>query len=250
MRQLGRSLTIDSTAIVAAAAQYSTVGKPAWGTPVLVVGAATLIVAGIPFFIECGERQRRRLYWSGFLAGSALIAVAVSWRGWGVSLGMFATGAFIASLFAFFYDGSLLKFGDRQISYVPSKQAQHDEGEPARSLSPNTNLGPIPARNHWWLIAVGSVAIAYGIYLIGWPLQFSVFVGFAVIFAAVSGWMDASDGLPIARGQKIQFAIASVASVMMFATPLIAYLAAYFGAKKWAPPRDGKHAAPPPNAEE
>ena len=165
---------MDIPQLAAAVAQYGSVGKPAWGAPLLFVGAATLIVAGIRFFIECGERRRRRLYyWSGFLVGSALIAVAVSWRGWGVSLGMFATGAFIAILFAFFYDGSLLKFGDRQISYVPPKQIQHDASEPARPNSPNTNLARFRLSGITGGSSLSAAWLLLGIYPIGWAVQFS-----------------------------------------------------------------------------
>lgn len=153
---------------------------------------------------------------------------------------MFFTGAFIAILFAFFYDSSLLKFGSRQFSYTLQREASQDESESAPSARTSTNFGVVPARNHWWVIAVGSVVIAYGIYLIGWAWQFVLAVVVGIVFAGVSGWMDASDGLPIARGQKAQFAIASLASLMMFAAPLIAYLATYFGAKKWLAPH-GEH---------
>jgi hypothetical protein len=198
---------------------------------VLVVGMSVLAISGVPFFTERYKRQRRWIYWSAFLVGSALMAVAVSWRGWGTSLGMFFMGASIALITALRFDRTLLKFGNKSISHSSQEQV-------------------VTVALYWWVIAAGSVSVAVGIYLGGWVLQFTVAVGLGVIFAAAWGWVDASEGERVARGQKIQFAIASLASVMMFALPPIAYLAAYFAAKKWTHPHAGKHAAPPSNAEE
>ncbi|ASX02950.1 hypothetical protein CKJ58_25525 [Mycobacterium intracellulare subsp. chimaera] len=98
----------------------------------------------------------------------------------------------------------------------------------------------VPVRNHWWLITVGSCGFAYGIYLVGWAWQITISVAAGVVLTAVSGWDDGVRGLPIARRQRVQFPSASLASIMMFALPLVAYLAAYYGAKKWPIDR-GRH---------
>lgn len=237
MKRLAHNLTVDWVAVTNHVAVQTNTHAPPWSTPLMVIGIVGLAIAAIPYFIDCGERRRRWLYWLGFVVGTALIALALSWRGWGVSVGMCFTGAFIAVLFAFFYDSSLLKFGARQISYTRPNGTQSGS---SNDQTAETDLGAVPARNHWWVIAIGSVVTAYGVYLIGWAWQLSLLVGFAVIFAATSGWLDASQRLPIARGQKVQFALASVASLMMFALPLVAYLAAYFSAKKWSAP-GGRH---------
>jgi hypothetical protein len=210
VKRLAHNLTVDWVAVTNHVAVQTNTHAPPWSTPLMVIGIVGLAIAAIPYFIDCGERRRRWLYWLGFVVGTALIALALSWRGWGVSVGMCFTGAFIAQ------SGS------------------------SNDQTAETDLGAVPARNHWWVIAIGSVVTAYGVYLIGWAWQLSLLVGFAVIFAATSGWLDASQRLPIARGQKVQFALASVASLMMFALPLVAYLAAYFSAKKWSAP-GGRH---------
>lgn len=236
MQQWGRSLTIDWAAIHAEAGRYAEVPKPAWATPLLVIAIVTLAVSGIPVFVELDERRRRWVYWGAFLSGTALMAAALSYRGWRTSAAVCVGGAVIALCFAFFYDSTLLKIGTKQISYTLPPE-QRSTASPA-----DTYLGVVPVRNHWWLIAIGSCGFAYGIYLAGWPWQITIAVAAGVVLAAMSGWDDGARGLSIARGQTVQFVIASLASIMMFALPLLAYLAAYFGGKKW-PMVSGRHGA-------
>ncbi|WP_218060260.1 hypothetical protein [Mycobacterium malmoense] len=240
---MDRNLTIERLLGAGAVDQHAAQNPP-WSMPLLVTGIVILAVSAIPFFLEVGQ-SRRRLYWLAYLLGTVTMAIALSPRGWKASVGMCIAGAAVAVLFAFFYDGSLLKSGNRQFSYtLPPEQ---------RSEAPaaDTYLGVVPARNHWWLIAVGSCAFAYGIYLVGWAWEISTSVAAGVVLAAVSGWDDGARGMAIARGQRVQFVIASIASIMMFALPLLAYVAAYFGAKRWAiPPRRhavGGDAGEPPD---
>lgn len=236
VEQSDPSSTIDGNAAVVAAIQHG-YDKPPWSTGLLVLGIAALVISGLPYFIDCGERSRRRVYWSGILVGTSLMAVAVSWRGWSVSAGLGLAGVGIACCFAFFYDGSLLTLGNWRISYTMDEAQRR-----AAASTRDAYLGVVSARNHWWLIAFLTCGLAAGLYVVGWTWTLSLSVVAAVAAAALSGWDDATRGLSIARGQKVQFAIASIASLMMFAVPLFAYLTAYFCAKKRRVTR-GRHAA-------
>lgn len=231
---MGRSLTIDWLAANAGADRYADMPKPSWAMPLLIIAIVILMVSGVPVFAELGERRRRWVYWGAFLSGTLLMALALSYRGWRTSAAVCVGGAITAFCFAFFYDSSLLKFGTRQLSYTVQPEQR------SRASGADTYLGVVPVRNHWWLIAVGSCGFAYGIYLVGWAWQITISVAAGVVLTAVSGWDDGVRGLPIARRQRVQFAIASLASIMMFALPLVAYLAAYYGAKKWPIDR-GRH---------
>lgn len=234
MESLVRNLTINLLAANAGAGRYADIPKPPWAMPMLIIAIVTLTVSGIPVFFELGERRRRWVYWGAFLCGTLLMALALSYRGWRTSAAVCGGGVIIAFCFAFFYDSSLLKFRTRQFSYT--LPAEHR----SKASPIDTYLGVVPVRNHWWLIAVGSCGFAYGIYLIGWAWQITISVAAGVVLAAVSGWDDGARGLPIARRQTVQFVIASLASIMMFGLPLVAYLAGYYGAKKWPIDR-GRH---------
>ncbi|QUR69468.1 hypothetical protein [Mycobacterium spongiae] len=199
-----------------------------------------LAIAAVPFFVDLPERLHRRIYWFGFLVGTILMSIAVSPRGWHASLAICIAGAMIAAGFAFFYDDSLLKIGNRYFSYTmrpPGQQSPSSDGEEPYQPPPDSYLGVVSARNHWWLVAVSACVIGTGPYIVGWTWKISMLVGAAIVGAALSGWDDAGRRLPIARGQRVQFAIASLASLMVFALPLIAYLGAYFAASRWSPAR-------------
>lgn len=191
----------------------------------------------IPVFSQIEESRRRQIFWMAFSAGTLIEAVALSFRGWQVSAEVCFAGFGAAVLLAFFHDDSLIKIGNRRLSYMLPRQQRvtADAGDTQRPTEPPADayLGAVSARNHWWLVAVGTSVAAYGIYLAGWAWQISLAVAVGVASAAMTGWGDASGGFPIARGQKVQFGIASIASFMMFALPLVAYLAGYFGAQKW-----------------
>ncbi len=247
MEQPDPSSTIDSIAAAIVAAQHSQVDSPTWSTVLIVIGIAGLAIAVIPFFIDFPERLHRQIYWFGFAVGTLFMALALSPRGWGTSLAMCIVGAAAAVILAFFYDGSLLKIGNRYISYTitghrdQGTAANADAQCPATAPPPDSYLGVVTARNHWWLIAFLTCGLSASLYLFGWTWVFSTSVVVAVVGAALSGFDDAARGLSIGRGQKVQFAIASIASLMMFALPLLAYLAAYSVGKR-RPMAHGKHA--------
>ncbi len=245
MEQLGHNLTIDWVAAITGAGRYADIPKPPWSMPLLVIAIASLTISGIPFFVEFGERPRRRIYWLGFLTGTLLMAVALSYRGWRTSVATCLAGVIIALCFAFFYDRSLIKIGGREISYMLPRQrpstADATDARPSTPPPADSYLGVVSARNHWWIVAIGTCVMAYDVYLFRWTWKSALLIGFAVVCAALSGSDDAARGLPVARAQKAQFAIASIASLMMLALPLLAYLSAYFGAKKW-PIARGRHA--------
>lgn len=243
--QLGRNLTIDWLAVNAGAGRYADIPKPAWAMPLLVIAIVTLAVSAIPVFIELEEHRRRWVYWGAYLSGTLLMAVALSYRGWRVSAEVCVAGICIAVCFAFFYDRSLIKIGGREISYMlPHQRAETgdmtDAQQPAAPPA-DSYLGAVSARNHWWVVAIGTGVLSYDVYLFGRAWQSALIIAFAVACAALSGSDDGRRGLPTGRGQKVQFAIASLASVGMFTLPLLAYLAAYFTAKKW-PATAGRHA--------
>jgi hypothetical protein len=55
----------------------------------------------------------------------------------------------------------------------------------------------------------------------------------ATVLACGSGIDDATRHLPIGRGQYVPFFIASVASIVLWALPPIAYLVGYQIGKRW-----------------
>lgn len=247
MEQLDHNSIIDWVATTGAVGQSADVPVPPWSTPLLTIAIVVLVISGAPLFIEFGESLRRRIYWLAFLAGTGLMAVALSYRGWHTSVATCLAGVGIGFSFAFFYDRSLIKIGHREISYMLPRQRPVAGGatDVQQSVAPppaDSYLGMVSARNHWWVVAVGSCVMSWDVYLWGSSWRSVVITAFAVVAAALSGSDDGARSLPIARGQKVQFAIASIGSVMMLGLPLITYLGAYLAGKKWLVAR-GKHSA-------
>jgi hypothetical protein len=241
VKQLDHNSTIDWFAASAVVARPADVHRPPWSTPLLVIGIAVVACAGIAVFLELDERLRRWIYWSTFMVGSLLMAASVSFRGWRGSAIMFLGAILIAFFITFFRDYSLIKIGHQKISYMLPRE-QRATGDARQAIAPpaDSYLGLVSANNHWWLIAVGNCCFAGGLYLIGWTWALSLSAVAVVVAAFLSGWDDAARGFPIARRQRVQFAIASIASLAMFALPMLAYLGAYFGVKKWLTD-DSKH---------
>jgi hypothetical protein len=247
VEQLDPSSIIEAFAASVTDSQHSNVQMPAWSKLLLVVGVISLAIAVVPTFLNSSERVQRLFYWFGLFLGASLIAVAVSPRGWLASVAVFGGGITISLIWAFFSDTSLLKIGNRQISYTMMDRRQKattaDGDEPLRSTvsSAESYVRVISARYRWWLVAACTCGLAAGLYLVGWTWIFSISVVVAVALAALSGFEDGTRHLTIGRGQKVPFAIASIASLMMFALPLLAYVAGYVVGKRW-PVAHGKHA--------
>jgi hypothetical protein len=108
------------------------------------------------------------------------------------------------------------------------------KADPDHDPAPDAYSGLLTARKLWWII-IPVLAISTGnIYAFvsgrgeGWVA--AIGIGMLLFFAVAAGAGDASWGYGIARGQHLQFALATVITAGAFA---VIYLIAYFAAKRW-----------------
>jgi hypothetical protein len=215
----------------------------------LIVGFVAVAAAALITVLFVRRRSlERRTYWAGWAIGTPCMSLAVLPRGWRVVIAAALLCAFIALGYAYFRS-PYLKLGNRIYAFtIADSQPDHpDDGalcEPPPQLPHDSYdfMGGITARKYWW-VNVGLTCIpAINVILTGWDLQTALLAALVVAIGAMLGVDDATRKLPIARDQKVQAYIVTVASIPLWLLPTIAYLAGYqIGKRK--PMGKGKHAA-------
>lgn len=231
----GASLTSDAALTLLAVATDPAAPPLSRG---LLLGAAIVLIGGIGSLFFLRNRQlERRIYWTSWIAGGAMLALALQHRGWGLAVAAFAASMFGAVFYAYMRT-SYLKIGSKIYAFsVPDSQPdppqdEHREAAPAVPAR-DSYLGVVSARNFWWLVVFLNCALAYGVFVFGWRWQTIAYtVGFAA-FAALCGLDDATRRLPIVRGQRVQAVIATVASLLLWVVPPVVYLLGYTLGKRY-----------------
>jgi hypothetical protein len=179
------------------------------------------------------------------------MSLAILPRGWRAVIAAALLCVFAAVVYAYFQT-PYLKLGNRIYALtISNSQPDQPEGSGNSDQPPRLPhdsydfMGGITARNIWW-VNVGLTCItALGVVLTGWDLPTALLAALVVAGGAMSGIDDATRKLPIARDQKVQAYLATVASIPLWLLPTIAYLVGYQIGKR-RPMGKGKHAAPPP----
>lgn len=176
-------------------------------------------------------RIERRIYWAAWLFATTLMACAFIDRGWHIFLAIVGVGLAAALTFAYFRT-SYLKVGGRIYAYaIPRTRPDPSvDGSPAPSVipPPDSYRGMVSAATHWWsLVFFSVVAGTVGLFLgVG---EESIFLGaIAVVVFGLTGYIDARDGFPPARNQRVPAAVALIASIPVLLLPPIAYAIAYY----------------------
>lgn len=108
-------------------------------------------------------------------------------------------------------------------------------------------MGSLPARSMWWILVAITGIVSAGTYLVGWTWQLILGAVFLTVMGATAGIDDGSRHLPIARGQRVQAFIMSVASILLWLAPPICYYLGYLVGQRW-PIGKVKHTTPFPDA--
>ncbi len=209
------------------------------------------LVAAVASVVVRDQALQRRIYWLGWLIAALCFALAVLPRGWPGSLAIGLLALFAAVVYAYLRT-PFLKIGGRvyAVSGIEEASASDTAQYPqsaARDDNYPTALGPLPARNMWWILVAMMCIVSLGIYLVGWTWQTILGAVFLTVMGALAGVDDGSRKLPIARGQQIQAFIASVASILLWLAPPICYYLGYRVGQRW-PMGRGRHAGRPPDA--
>lgn len=244
--------SISDASLVAAyvSSQSVSTGNPFWAKILLLAGIGVGLIAAIASVAVHDHELQRRTYWLGWLGAAVCFALAVLPRGWPGSFGIGLLALFAAMVYAYLRT-PFLKIGGRvyaisRIEEVPKRASQYprsaakDDGYP-------TAMGSLSARNMWWILVAMACIVSLGIYLVGWTWQMMLGALFLTVMGALAGIDDGSRKLPIARGQRVQAFIVSVASILLWLAPPICYYIGYRVGQRW-PMGRGRHAQHAPDA--
>lgn len=203
----------------------------------LAIAITSMAVAVIQSFFKHSLSSQRRIYWScvGVAAIAGFLVVYPDWKK-GLGLGLFFLGAMIAVAYAY---TPYIKLGgkNRALTVQDSQPDSQPSAKTTAALkpdpAPDAYSGIISAAKMWWLLIPLLVISAGNTYAFavgegeGWVA--AIGIAFLVFLPAVTGYGDASWDYPVARGQRLQFAIATITTIGTFA---ILYLSAYCVGKR------------------
>lgn len=206
------------------------------------VFASALAVAVIQQFFKHSRSSQRRIYWSCTIVGAiaAFLMVYPEWQK-GSGLGLFYLG--LMTFVAYAYTPYIKIGGKIYALTVQDSRPDPDDTPATETASPTvvTELDPAPdaysgllsATKMWWMVVGLLVISSVNTYAFvtgdgEWWVA-AIGIAFLVFLAVTTGLGDASWGYGIARGQHIQFGVAAVVTVGVFAA---LYLVAYQTGKR------------------
>jgi hypothetical protein len=195
--------------------------------------ALCFIAVFILSFFKISLSSQRRIYWSCALFGavSGFLMFLPNWKD-GTVAALFAL--IPMTLFAYGYTSYIKIRGKIYALYLSDSLAEHDK-TPAAAVAgqdydpaPDSYGGIATAAKLWWvlIILIGMSVVLLYTFARGETdgLGGAIGAGILVFIAVPAGIGDASWDYPIARGQRLQFVIASVITAGAFT---VLYLAAY-----------------------
>jgi hypothetical protein len=209
----------------------------------LYIFGAALAIAVIQQFFKHSRSSQRRIYWICTIVGAvaAFFMVNPDWKkGLGIALGCLAVMTVVA-----YANTPYIKIGGKVYALtVQDSRSDPDDGSargPGSALAhkdrdpaPDAYSGLLTTTKMWWLLILMMLISTGNIYafLSGEGEWWVAAIGLAfILFLSIAmGFGDASWGYGIARGQRVQFVIAAIATVGVFAA---LYLAAYQAGKRW-----------------
>jgi hypothetical protein len=209
----------------------------------IVTGAVGLLLTVLAS--SKNRRAGRRVFWGGALFASIsafFIAYPPDWRS-GVLLSLFASGMTVFTAYAYTpyikIRGKIYAFHIDDSRPDPSPGGTPPPGSDALDYDPTpdaySGMGLTTAGKMWWLMVFVMGGCAFNVVAYfhfredPWILPLSA--AFIVVGGVGFGYFgDASWGYPIARGQRVQFVIISMATLGVFT---ILYLGAYYAGRHW-----------------
>lgn len=208
-----------------------------------IILVACAVVALIQQYVKYSLSLQRRIYWSCASLGATAAFLAFypdSEKGFG--MGLFFLGVMIVAAYGY---TPYIKIGRKVYALtIQNREIESDERSVQSSdtvasdkddgLAPDSYSGLLTSTTMWWLLIPLLVISTGNIYAFAfstgeWWVA-AIGLVFLVFLAVVLGFGDASWGHGIARGRRVQFAIAAVVTVGVFAA---LYVAAYQAGKHW-----------------
>lgn len=216
---------------------------PDWSVAALVVAAMWWVGFLVALMRTQELSAERRFYWLGHAGAAALVAVGFAYLGWKSAVGAAALVAMQSTLYAALKT-PYLKIGGRLISASDSdrRRDEKDRGLPPRPPKPD-DYGTSSAAKAWWILAfVSMMAAAVVLRPDGDDSRSHLGLVLMVVVAGMFGHIDGRARMPVARGKYVPAALAALASIALYAIPVVFYFAGYFVGTK-LPVSYGRHHA-------
>lgn len=176
-------------------------------------------------------RNQRWVYWLTWLVAGSLMSLAALGRGVASVCIAAAAAAAIAWLYAYLRT-SFIKINGHIYTYtIPNSRPDPpgDGSPPPPVLSPDDAYGNVlTAPKLWWTNVVFVCAASILALDLGMSPPTLGATVLAIVLLAITGYLDAREGSPIARRQFLQLGLIAVASIPVFLAPPIAYALLYW----------------------
>lgn len=190
--------------------------------------------------VDRGRSWERRVFWSGVLGVTVSVFVAAM-PYWGQAVGVAVFALAFMTFGAYAYTPFIKIRGKTYAFWLQDSQPDQEPGGTAVSGSAAADYHPAPdsyeglvnARKHWWA-TVFTVAFFECLLLIRGddkPWWLTPAAAAALVVASAGyGYLDASRGFSVARGQRLQFVVIAVLSAGTFT---LLYVAGYHAGRRW-----------------
>lgn len=196
---------------------------------------AALVVVGVTVAVITQAKQRqvkRRIYWAGLL--SAVGCASVSLLPLGIKATVIVFVAFsLVVVFQAYVSTPYLKIGGRILALrMPDSRPDSIPGGSPSPSAPtaapeDSYAGQLSATTYWSIMAILICCVSASVYLGGWIPQTVPAVVVLTGLAVPLGIADATRKLPVARGRWVQAGIITIASLVLWMGPPLAYLVGY-----------------------
>ncbi|GAB4980922.1 hypothetical protein MAHJHV61_00390 [Mycobacterium avium subsp. hominissuis] len=224
--------------VIAFAAAAIRVTPPGWSTALMFCAFAVWAAFFIADFFIHDLAVKRRAYWSGWLGGCTLAALALLDRGWSTAVAAFGAFALVGAIAAIRFT-PYFKIGGRVIALHASDRR---EGRPAPTPTFPRPIRDTTGPHFWWLFVVLAAFASLCVVVGSYSWQTLAVGGPLVVVMAMFGIDDGRRRFPIVRRQYLQAVLLAAVCIPLYEVPLLVYVAAYaFGA--WQPAHRSRHDA-------
>lgn len=228
---------------------------PEWSTALLALAGLWWLGFFVATFQTKELRVERRQYWFGHGGAAVLVGLSLSHRGWQAVLGGTGLVVFVTLLYAVL-NTPYLKIGDRLITASDSdrRRDERDRGITPRPPAPENYATSTPGA-FWWIL-LGLTVLAAICVALPPHADWRSWVGLAMVgfMAPAVGVLDGRGRFPVARGQRVPAALATLASIPLYGAPVVLYAAGYLLGRRlpvgygWYHDRARRHAKRAPES--
>ena len=183
-----------------------------------------------PLFVNWGLNWERRLYWCGFFAAAVFVALGCL-PNWKIGVA-FAFLDLVLATGTAYLNGPYIKIRGKVYAF----RLQDSEARRGDYYSAPDSYGGLATAQKFWWINVFASAFGVGCLFVvlhgtDRPWFMNLVIASVFVFVPVAiGYGDASGSYPVARGQRVQFAIIAIITLGVVN---VVYLMGYAAGRRW-----------------